>query len=170
MSSFWFKALCIAINFLVFWSICWSCNLLSILLRCGTRPYERGTQWDSGPFVEVLSSISTMVPSILQDGQFRCLFFWWDSCYKVWLQKVFSIFWVTLFWFFLSSPLVLWCPLPIFPNTCMFPFIRAFRLFLHLVVLFLPLFIFYRFSLIAWHIFLCQIPSYILSVFYYCLY
>ena len=22
-------------------------NLLSFLLRCGTRPYERGTQWDS---------------------------------------------------------------------------------------------------------------------------
>ena len=22
-----------------------TCNLLSILLRCGTRPYERGTQW-----------------------------------------------------------------------------------------------------------------------------
>ena len=27
------------------------CNLLSILLRCGTRPYERGTQWDSNSLV-----------------------------------------------------------------------------------------------------------------------
>ena len=26
-------------------------NLLSFLLRCGTRPYERGTQWDSNSFV-----------------------------------------------------------------------------------------------------------------------
>ena len=26
---------------------CRSGNLLSFLLRCGTRPYERGTQWDS---------------------------------------------------------------------------------------------------------------------------
>ena len=28
-----------------------SCNLLSFLLRCSTRPYERGTQWDSNSFV-----------------------------------------------------------------------------------------------------------------------
>ena len=26
-------------------------NLLSFLLRCGTRPYERGTQWDSNSLV-----------------------------------------------------------------------------------------------------------------------
>ena len=26
-------------------------NLLSFLLRCGTRPYERGTQWDSKSLV-----------------------------------------------------------------------------------------------------------------------
>ena len=25
--------------------------LLSFLLRCGTRPYERGTQWDSNSLV-----------------------------------------------------------------------------------------------------------------------
>ena len=28
-------------------------NLLSFLLRCGTRPYERGTQWDSNSLVYV---------------------------------------------------------------------------------------------------------------------
>ena len=28
-------------------------NLLSFLLRCGTRPYERGTQWDSNSLVWV---------------------------------------------------------------------------------------------------------------------
>ena len=28
-------------------STCFSSNLLSFLLRCGTRPYEWGTQWDS---------------------------------------------------------------------------------------------------------------------------
>ena len=28
-------------------------NLLSFLLRCGTRPYERGTQWDSNSLVLV---------------------------------------------------------------------------------------------------------------------
>ena len=26
-------------------------NLLSFLLRCGTRPYERGTQWDLNSLV-----------------------------------------------------------------------------------------------------------------------
>ena len=30
---------------------CCSLNLLSFLLRCGTRPYERGTQWDSNSLV-----------------------------------------------------------------------------------------------------------------------
>ena len=29
------------------------CNLQSILLRCGTRPYERGTQWDSNSLMWV---------------------------------------------------------------------------------------------------------------------
>ena len=30
-----------------------SCNLLSFLLRCGTRPYEWGTQWVSNSLVKV---------------------------------------------------------------------------------------------------------------------
>ena len=31
--------------------VCQFGNLLSFLLRCGTRPYERGTQWDSNSLV-----------------------------------------------------------------------------------------------------------------------
>ena len=62
-----------------------------------------------------------------------------------------------LFYFFLSSPLVWWCPLPIFPSICNFPFLKVFWFFLELTVLFLPLFVFFLSSLLAWHIFLCQI-------------
>ena len=55
--------------------------------------------------------------------------------------------------FFLSFPLVWWCPLLIFPSTSNFPFLQAFWFFsLDLAVLFLPL-SFFLFSLWAWNIF-----------------
>ena len=41
-------------------------NLLSFLLRCGTRPYERGTQWDSKPLLDMVRGIS-------KAGQFKYL-------------------------------------------------------------------------------------------------
>ena len=63
------------------------------------------------------------------------------------------------FAFFISSPLLYWCPLPIFPNICKFPFTECSDIFLYLVVLFLPSFLVFRFSLLSWHIFLYQIPS-----------
>ena len=34
-------------------------NLLSILLRCGTRPYERGTQWDEYNIKNILNPNNT---------------------------------------------------------------------------------------------------------------
>ena len=40
-----------------------SCNLLSFLLRCGTRTYEWGTQWNSNSLVKAsLSSLLTITP------------------------------------------------------------------------------------------------------------
>ena len=42
------------------------------------------------------------------------------------------------FIFFFSTPLVWWCPLPIFPSICKFPFLLAFWFFLDLVIQFLP--------------------------------
>ena len=55
-----------------------------------------------------------------------------------------------VFFFFISSPIVWWCLLPIFPSTCNFPF---FQVFWYLTVIFLPLFLLSNFSLWAWHIF-----------------
>ena len=52
------------------------------------------------------------------------------------------------YFFFLSSLFVWWYPLPISPSTCNFPYLQVFWFFLDLAVLFLPLFIFYQFSLI----------------------
>ena len=64
----------------------------------------------------------------------------------------------TLIKFFPSSPFVWWCPLPIFRSICKFLFLLAFWPSLSLLILFLLLCVVSRFSLSAWHIFLCQIP------------
>ena len=61
--------------------------------------------------------------------------------------------------FFLSFPVVRWCQLPKSPSICRFPFLRAFWWLLDLVVRLLPSCVVFRFSLLAWRIFLCQIPS-----------
>ena len=65
----------------------------------------------------------------------------------------------SFFNFFNLSPLVWWCLLPVYIINCKFPFLRAFRFFLDLVVLFFPSFAIFHFSLLAWHIFTCQTPS-----------
>ena len=61
--------------------------------------------------------------------------------------------------FFLSSSLVWLCLHQKFPGICKFPFFSVFWYFLDLVVLFLPSFVVFCFSLFVWHIFQCQIPS-----------
>ena len=61
--------------------------------------------------------------------------------------------------FFLWTPLVSWHPLLIFPSTCMLTFLQAFWFFRDLVVLFLPPFTLFCFSLSALYNFLSQIPS-----------
>ena len=86
MSSLRCKALCIVMSFLVLWSTCWS----------------------------FFSSTLRIVSSILRRRRPRCLSLWWDSCYIIWFRVVFSFSWDILFNFFLSSPLVSWCPLPVF--------------------------------------------------------
>ena len=111
----------------------------------------------SGPFDEVLpSSTSRFIPSILQWGQL--LYFWWDFCYIVWVRVIFSSSWDTLLNFsFISSCLMV--SASNIPKYCKFPFLRVFRFFLDMVDLFLLSCVFCWFSLLAWHIFLCKIPS-----------
>ena len=100
----------------------------------------------SRPFLEVLpSSTSRMVTSILRGGDFCSLFWFW---------VVFLFTWDTLFEkLFLSSPL------PIFRSICRFSFFQVFWFFLDFVVLLLLSFVVFCFALLAWHIFLCQMPS-----------
>ena len=69
-----------------------------------------------------------------------------------------SFFSRTLFWFFLLSLFIWWCPFPIFQRTYNFPSLQEFWCFPHLAVLFFPLFLFFLFSLSAWHTFHYQIP------------
>ncbi len=99
-----------------------------------------------------------MVPSILPGAQPKYLSLWQGSCYRVLSQVIFRLFWDTLFWFFLSIPVVWWCQLPISPSICRFPFLRTFWWLLDLVVWLLLLCVICPFSLLAWCIFLCQIP------------
>ena len=56
------------------------------------------------------------VQSILQGRLFSYLFLWWDFYNRVSFAEIFLLIWSTLFWLFLSSILVLWCPLLIFPS------------------------------------------------------
>ena len=73
------------------------------------------------PFVSVPSmSILRMVLSILQGRLPRYIIHWWDFNRIHWFRKAFS-FLEIIFQFFLLSPLLWWCLLPIFPSTC-FPF------------------------------------------------
>ena len=113
----------------------------------------------SSSFTEVLpSSTSEMVPSIWCRGQPSCLSLWKNFCNVVCFRVVSSFSWDNFLIFSFISP-CLWCPLPIFPSTFKFPFLRTFWSFLGLIVLFLPSCVVSCFSLLAKHIFPCWIPS-----------
>ena len=124
----------------------------------------------SGLFVLVLAlSILRMVSTILE-GRPKCLSLWWNFCRAVWFQEFSSSVWNTLFLFFLSSPLVWWCLLPIFLSTWNFPFLQAFWFFLNLVVLLLPLFVFSHFHYEHGIFSNAKFHSYTLAVYSYWLY
>ena len=97
-----------------------------------------------------------MVPSILRGKQPRYLPLWWDFCDVVWFYEVFLFSWgIVVF------------------NSCLFDgvcflysqvfisffFFRGFWFFLHLVILFLPSFVVFRFSLLEWLIFHAKFHS-----------
>ena len=83
---------------------------------------------------------------------------WWNFCGRDYSWEVFSSLNDTLFLCFLSSMLVRWYPLPIFPNTCTFSSLQELWFFPGLAVLFFPFFVFSHSSLSVWHILKCQIP------------
>ena len=81
---------------------------------------------------------------------------WWQSCCRVRFQAAFSFVCDIILSYFLSTPLLPWCFLPIFPSTRDFSFLWPFLFFLGLTVLFLQLLVFFHFSLWSWLIFPCQ--------------
>ena len=106
------------------------------------------------PFVEILpESISRLISSILQGRQPRL------PLMKFLLQSLVSRSFLVRqrysFYFSLHFPLL---------NCVCFQYSHVLISFLlfscsdFLLILFLPLFVFFHFSLLAWHIFLCQIP------------
>ena len=130
-SSLGCKALYIVISFLVLWSICWSYSFVDL---------KNGPEYLTRAIAQVFILLMRFLLRILLSSNFLVL-----------LRNYFL--------FLISSLHIWWCPLPIFPSICKFPFLRAFWFFLDLVVLFSLSFIVFRFTWSAWLIFLCQNPS-----------
>ena len=103
--------------------------LINIVYLCYLSCASSATFLSSSPYVWVLPlSILRIVHRILKGRQPR-LSLTWDFWSRIWFRKAFSFFWGTLFLSFLSSSLV-WCPLLIFPSTCIFLFSERFDSFL----------------------------------------
>ena len=103
------KASYIIITFLVFWSICWISS--RVHFQNSPEYLPRGKAQVFIPLMRFLEYSLVSSSSVIS------------------LKYSFL--------FFLSSPHVQWCPLPIFRSTYKFPLLRAFWFFLDLVVLFL---------------------------------
>ena len=127
-SSLGCKALSITISFLDLWSICWRSSFVHF--KNGPEYLTKGTAKVFIPLMRFLQCnlVSSRLLLLLRYSFFK---------------------------FFLSSPFVWWCRLLILPSISKFPLLRAFRFFLDLVVLFLPSFVVFRFSLSSGHIFPC---------------
>ena len=107
----------------------------------------------SGPFIRVLLwSTLGMIPSIYWGGQPRYLSLWWDFCYVLWFRKVFSFSWGILYYFFFHLHLL-------DGVRSQYSQIIVGFFFSDLLILFLPSYVVFRFSLLTWHIFLWQISS-----------
>ena len=145
-------------------------------LQCGwlldVKPYASSSTFLLfGSFVWVrLLSILRRVLSVLLGRLPWYLCLWWDVCCRAWFPDGFLFIYEKLFLFFLSSLLVWWCLLSIFPSICNLAFIQAFRFFLDLAVLFFPLFVFSTFHYEHGTFFYAKFHYYILLVYSYCLY
>ena len=94
-----------------------------------------------------------MVTSILRGWKPRYLSLWWDFYCELCFQVVFLLCW-SIFYIF-SFLFARWIEYTSYiPSK--FPFLWAFWLCLNLIVLFLPYYVIFFYSLLAWHIFLCQ--------------
>ena len=92
------KALCIVMRFLVLWAICWSYS-----------PVD----FKNSPYYLKKRTALEFIPLMR---------FWLCN----FASRNFLVLPRYIFKKFLSSPLVWWCLLPIFPSICMFPFLRTF--------------------------------------------
>ena len=119
-----------------------ACKALSMVM---TFFVLRSLRWSSS-----LVNLKEWSSSVLGRGQPRCLSFWWDFCYVVWFQVVFSFSRCIISKFFLSSRLFWWYPFSLIPSICKFPFLQAFWFFLDLIVLFLIIII----ILLFWEFFI----------------
>ena len=138
--SFWFISLYIVIIFLIVWSICLRSSLVHFKNRL----------------------------EFLQWGRCLCVYFFVGFPLLSPVLRGFLVHLNNSFPnFLLRSPILWWCPLPIFPSSLNFSFLQEFPIFIDLEVLHLPLFLFWCF--LHWHItvFNAKFYSYILAAYAY---
>ena len=122
-------AFCILLSFLVLWSVCWSSSFFHFKNDSGHLTRRKAQVFI--PLMRILLQILVSRSFLVRQGLFF-IFHFISTCLMV--------------------------SLPIFASTYDFPFLRAFWHFLDLVVLIIQLFVLFRFSLLALHIFQCEIP------------
>ena len=98
-------------------------------------------------------SILKIVLSILRGGQPRCLSFWWDFFWRILFRKNSLVRLRNSLVFFLSYPLVWWCPLLSAYNFLFYEHSDSFLIWLFHSFCYLWFSTFYEHD-----IFLCQIP------------
>ena len=150
MSSLGCKDLCIVVTFLVFWSVCWGSSVVHF--KNGPENVIKGDIQGVYPFNEILGLYSfNKIPTT-------------ELGFKK-FSRSFKTFFLFVYLFFNHH---FWIESNI-PTTCKFLFLQAFWFFLDLIFLFLQSFVVFHSSLLARHIFLCQIqfpyPDYILLLF-----
>ena len=123
MSSFRCRDLRIVINLFILWSICLSSSLV---------PFQNSPEYLTRGSAQVFIPLMKFL----------------------WQSLVSRSFLILLRYSFLIFKIFIWlCQFLIFPTTCNFPSLQVFWCFLHLVDLFLPLFLLHHFSLSVWYIF-----------------
>ena len=120
ISSLGYKALCIVIYFLIPWSICLSSSLAY---------FKNGPEYVTKGTAQVFICLMVL---LLQTCRFAKFFIYPSE---------------GLFYYFYLISACLWQPLPVFLNSCNFPFFKAFWVFLDLVALLFTLFLFFIISI-----------------------
>ena len=138
-----------------------STHVVGLFPSSDVRPNTSSLDFLSfGPFIEVIPCLFQELFRISYKEHISG-FYLLNASTVAELGSVIFSRWSKILLFFLFSltfPIVWGCPHQVFPSISNFPFLQTVWCFSDLAVVFLPLFVFFRFLLFAWHVFLCHIP------------